>query len=262
MATQFSLTQLVWKPAGLTGTVTATITDPAPGTGVQTVAATTGSPQAAGGAVAWFTPQLLGTYSVAWASSTGQTGTTTVTVTAPVTSQLMSLNDCYDSLKLDRSLQGTNVARDMDMLFYARAADAVVEGIVGPIVPQTITELLDGGRPALLLKAKPTGIVSVTQNGSPAVGWVPDFNAAVLYAGEYGIPWLPGIRNVQVVYTAGSGQVRPNVLLAVREVFRQIWERSRALGGGASSDMVMQGFAVPNAIYELLAAEPTIPGFA
>ena len=84
----------------------------------------------------------------------------------------------------------------------------------------------------------------------------------MLYAGAYGIPWLPGIRNVQIVYTAGSGQVKPNVLLAVREVFRQVWERSRALGGGADAGMVMQGFAIPNAIYELLNAEAQIPGFA
>ena len=258
--TQYALTELAWAPPNLAGLVTATITDPS--AGVQVVAATTGSMQNPGAATAWFTPQLPGTYQVAWASTGGQAGATTVTATAAVVTQLMSLNDCYDSLKLDRSLQGTNASRDADMLFYARAAAGVVEDLIGPIAPTTLTEVFDGGGTVLPLKVKPTGVVSVMQNGVPAVGWVPDFTAAVLYASWTGIPWLPGVRNIVVVYTAGTGLVKPNVLLGIREVFRQVWERSRALGGGASSDMVMQGFAIPSAVRELIGAESILPGFA
>lgn len=259
-ATQYALTQLVWAQPNPSGLVTATITDPSGG--VQAVAATTGSMQNPGAATAWFTPQLAGTYSVAWSSTGGQTGTSTVTVTAVTPTQLMSLNDCYDSLKMDRSLQGSNPNRDADMLFYARAAAGVVEDIIGPIAETTVTEVFDGGGTVLALKAKPTAILSILQNGQPAIGWVPDFAAAVVYATWTGIPWLPGVRNIQVVYTTGSGQVKPNVLLGIREVFRQIWERSRALGGGASSDLVLQGFAVPNAVRELIGAESILPGFA
>lgn len=260
MATQYSLTELVWAAPGLTGTVTATIT--APDGTVQVVAATTAALLHPGAATAWFTPQQAGTYTVAWSSTSGQAGTSSVAVDAPVVAQVMSLNDCYDTLKVPRSQQGANPDRDADMLAYARAAAGVVEGIVGPIAPQTITEVLDARGPALLLRAKPSAILSVTVNGQPYSGWVPDLAAGILYASGYAAGWQPGFRNIEVVYTAGSGQVKPNVLLGIREVFRQLWERSRSLGGGASSDLVLQGFAVPNAVRELIGSEVALPGIA
>lgn len=259
MATQYELTEVVWSLPGVTGTVTATIT--APDATVQTVAASLQTQLRPGSAVTWFTPQQTGTYTVAWSSTSGQTGSSTVVVNAATVAQVMSLNDCYDTLKIPRTQQGTNATRDADMLAYARAAASVVEGIVGPISPQTITEVLSPRGPALLLRAKPTSIISVTVNGQPYAGWVPDFRAGMLYASGYTAGWQPGYKNIQVVYTAGSGLVKPDVLLGIREVFRQLWERSRSLGG-QPIEGVMQGFAIPNAVYELVGSEITLPGFA
>lgn len=259
MATQYELTELVWSLPGVTGNVTAGVT--APDGTVQTLAASLQTLLRPGSAVSWFTPQETGTYTVAWSSTSGQTGTSTVVVAPAVIAQVMSLNDCYDTLKIDRAQQGTNPSRDADMLAYARAAAGIVEGIVGPISPRTITEVLTPRGPAVLLRARPTAILSVTVNGAPYEGWVPDFLAGMLYASGYTAGWQPGYKNVKVVYTAGSGLVKPQVLLGIREVFRQLWERSRALGG-APVERVMQGFAIPNAVYEMVGAEITLPGFA
>ena len=245
------------------GSVTVTVT--APDGSTQTLQATSGSQLSPNLWSAWFTPQEQGDYTLTWLATNGVTVTTTLAVAAAAALPVvMSLDDCYASLKIDRTLQGTDPDRDADMLFYAQAATSVVEGIVGPIAPQIVTQYFDGGGPAVLLKAKPTAILEVSQNGVPATGWVPDFVSGILYAGYFGAWWTPGIRNLRVTYTVGSGQVKPNVLLGIREVFRQVWERSRALGGAASADMVLQGFAVPNAVYELLSAtnESMLPGFA
>lgn len=261
MATQYQLAQVSWPAGNPTGAVSVTVTSP-DGTS-QVLQATSGSQQTPNLWSAWFTPEEQGDYSLAWSSTGGQSVATILVVVAPgPQAVVMSLDDCYASLKMSRTLQGSDPDRDADMLFYAQAATTVVEGIVGPIAPQTVTEVFDGGGPAVLLKWKPTSIVSITQNGSPATGWVPDFVAGIIYAGYFGAWWTPGVRNLQVVYTVGSGKVRPNVLLGVREVFRQVWERSRAMGGAASSEMVLQGFAVPNAVYELLSSESMLPGFA
>lgn len=260
MATQYQLTELVWALPGVTGTVTATVT--APDGSTQVVAATVASLLHPGSASAWITPTQTGTYAVAWSSTSGQSGTSSVTVTAADVEQIMTLNDCYDTLKMPRTQQGTNAIRDADMLAYARAAASLLEGIVGPITPQTITEILTARGPALLLKAKPTAILSVAVNGQPYSGWVPDFDAGLLYASGYAAGWQPGFRNIEVVYTAGSGQVKPNVLLGIREVFRQLWERSRSLGGSTSVDGILQGFAIPKAVYEMVGAEISLPGFA
>jgi hypothetical protein len=260
MAVQYELARITWPAPGVTGTVTATIT--APDATIQTIAATSGDLQAFGVWTAWFTPELIGTYTIVWAATGGQTLTATLTVTAPpAPTQVMSIADCYASLKMPANLIGADPVRDADMLAYAGAATAVVEGIVGPISPVTITEVFDGGRDAILLRARPTAIVSVIVSGVAAYSWIPDFLSGILYAPPIG--FAPGIRNVVITYTTGTGHAGPNVHLGIREVFRQLWERSRALGGAASSDMVMQGFAIPNAVYELLAASTDVmPGFA
>lgn len=259
MPTQYRLTSASWPAAGVTGSVTATVTAPAGGEPVQTLAATiaTGSGQP----TVWFTPQTAGDYTLAWTSSGGQSGTTSITVAAaPTAATVITIQQCYLSLKMDPAAYvGKDPVRDADMLDYARAAQGVVESIVGAVAPATVTQVFDGGRSALLLRDRPSAILTVTAVGKPITGWSCDFAAGILTAAG-GFP--SGRRNIEVRYSVGSGQVPANVLLGIREVFRQLWERSRALGGAASSDMVMQGFAIPNAVYELLAPTPTMPGFA
>jgi hypothetical protein len=261
MAVQYQLTQVSWPGVNAAASVTVTVTAP-DGTS-QVLQATSGSQETPNNWSAWFTPQEQADYTLLWTASGGQTWSTTLPVQPPAAVQdVISLEDCYATLKMPAAALGKDPSRDADMLFYARAATRVVEGIVGPVAVQTLTEVFDGGGPAVLLHWRPTAIVSIMQNGSPATGWVPDFPAGMVYAGYFGAWWTPGIRNIRVTYMVGSGRVRENVLLGIREVFRQVWERSRAMGGAASGDMVMQGFAVPNAVYELLAAEPMLPGFA
>lgn len=263
MAVQYQLTHVSWPGSFAAGTVTCTVTTPDGST--FTLQGSSGSQQTPNAWSAWFTPQEIGAHTLAWAASSGSTYTTTLNVVeAPARPSAIDLNDCYDSLKLNRALQGKDADKDEDMLAYAAAATAVAEGIIGPIAPQTVTEIFNGGAPSVLLAWKPTAILQVIENGSPATGWVPDFRAGILHAGYFGASFTAGTRNLRVTYTVGSGRVEANVILGVREIFRQVWERSRAMGGAASTDTVLTGFAVPNAVYELFAAnaQDLLPGFA
>jgi hypothetical protein len=264
---QYDVVTITWSPPSGNG---ATVVVTAPDATTITLGVSSGSafPNTY---TAYFSAEQSGAYSVHWAAiGSSAVFDDTVTSTAYSTVQLLTIQDCYQSLDIPASRLNQDAARDADMLIYALAATRVVEGIVGPLRRLLKSETFDGGDTTVVLTFKPTSILGVYENGVLIADWVPDFRGATIKAGTtwHDRPFWPGTQNVTVKYWAGSGNVSPNALLAVREEFRLLWEQGRQ-GGHAefnqqiiAAQAVPMGYAVPYRIIEMLAQEPTLPGFA
>lgn len=270
-ATQFTTVPVTYTPStgyGARAVVTA------PDGTAQTISASSASALPDVWTV-WILVDQVGTYSLNWiVDGVDVVGSTALVVSAPSeATPLLTLDDCYQSLNMGvaPSESATYSDRDRDMLAYATAAAAVVEGIVGPVMPRTVTEVWNGGEMTIRLRYKPTGITSIVENGQQIYDWTPDLAAGVIYAGTtwWNRPYWPGQTNVEITYTAGDGNPAPNVVLAAREEFRFLWQLGRQSGQAAAfneqivaGDAVPQGFAIPNRVYELLQFEDRMPGFA
>jgi hypothetical protein len=265
-ASQFDVLELTWQPPAGYG-VTAVLTAPDGSTQQLTASSASALPNVW---TVWCMVDLVGTWTLTWTGvGTQATSTDTITVTEKTLAEVMSLDDCYQSLNMPSSAQGANAGRDADMLTYASAATSVVEGIVGPVRKRTLWQVFDGGELSIRLKWKPTAILRIVENGVDIFDWVPDLDSGIIHAGTtwWNRPFWPGVQNVQVFYQAGDGNPVPNVSLAIREEFRFLWQVGRQGGNFAPQEQAdgsytVQGFAVPNRVQELLQTVPRMPGFA
>lgn len=179
-------------------------------------------------------------------------------------------------------------SRDDQVRDYIAAVTPIIEDIVGPIIPRTVDEWLDGGRDALLLTTIPVlAITSLTEwtgtTGYPLTEQ--PFNVSTVYDG-YGYTlnkatgmllrtnggfsgrFAYGRGNVHAVYVAGLSAVPPNVLLAAKEQFRFLYQYGQQaqhpnLGDDDSAvEYTPSGFAVPRRVIELCAGARRLPVIA
>lgn len=265
-ATQFDVLELTWQPPAGYG-VTAVLTAPDGTTLDLTASSASALPNVW---TVWALVDQIGTWTLTWtALGAPATNLDTITVTPQNILPVLALADCYHSLNMSTAQVGADAARDQDMLAWASAATSVVEGIIGPVRKQRVRQVFDGGELSIRVKWAPTAILSIVENGVKIFDWVPDLVAGVITAGTtwWNRPFWPGIQNVQVVYQAGDGNPAPNVLLAIREEFRFLWQLGRqgghlAVQENTDGTYTVQGFAVPNRVQELLQTVPSMPGFA
>ena len=174
---------------------------------------------------------------------------------------LITLNEAKASL----GIPTTVTKDDSDIERYIEAATPVIEDIVGPVLPRTITRQFAGGRSAILLPNEAAVIQSVTDSGSAVTDYTFDTHAKILYG--------PGVFSdgplaVEVAYQAGFAVVPANINLATRELVRHWWQQGRqgnrpAFGDAGVSDVsVPSGFAVPRRVIELCEPNRRTEGFA
>lgn len=170
---------------------------------------------------------------------------------------IISLADARAALNLPPGA----VADDDELRLYIAATTAVIEDIAGPVLGRTHTEVHDGGSAdALFLRAYPSEITSVTENGVTLTG------AEHYQLGGGGVLWRTNRGwsgnsrgNVVITYTmGGDGVIAPNVILAAREQLRHMWQVGQvaarpALGGDVAPGYTPTGYAVPNRVVQLLA---------
>lgn len=266
-ATQYDILRATWSPVGGAYGASAVITAP----DATTIKVLASSASAVPNLwTIWFSVPQTGTYSIAWSSTTGGTQTDTVTVAAYVVPQLMTIQDCYESLNIPATQIGVDTARDADMLKYAQAGLGVVEGVIGPVVAQTKSQIFDGGQGSVKLQWAPTTILAVIENGQLIADWVADIPAGILRAGTtwWNRPFWPGIQNIEIQYIAGAGVVQPHVVLAIRDEFRLLWQQGRQGRDQAMNTQILQtsavpvGYAIPYRVLELLQRVDQMPGFA
>lgn len=176
---------------------------------------------------------------------------------------LISLDDAVNGLNANRA----NREYMEDLRLYVAAATPVIEDITGPILADTRTRTVTGGRESVILPGQPSEVVAVEVNGEPVTAWWLQYG--ILFAGSRSIPSrFPGGELV-VVYRVGNQVVPPNVRLAARELVRH-WVQvgKQAVGGGIRNQdfnddvFTPSGFAVPRRVIELCQPHAQVGGFA
>jgi hypothetical protein len=173
--------------------------------------------------------------------------------TSDVASQLHQVSASDMGLLASKVLTASRMIRDMCL----------------PVEPATVTDLLDGGAPTVVLKQFPVNtIISVTTydaSGPTTVmqaggttglsdGWYANLNAGVLRRVGY-YTWPGGFGNIQVVYTVGPATVPEDVTEACVILSQHLWESRRLEGSarrGQPQDTYTPELEIPPRVYELL----------
>lgn len=160
---------------------------------------------------------------------------------------------------------------DLDLVAYIQSATPVIENIVGPVLPRSITRKFSGGRTAILIPAAATAVTSVKEMGNEITDWMFDDSAGILYRGTpvYPLPFYPGNLSIEITYTVGYAPVPQALQLAARELVRHWVQQGKQAtrptfddAGNSDAQTVPLGFAVPRRVMELCQAFNTTPGFA
>lgn len=247
------------SPVDPTGIVL-TLTDP---TGV----VTTPTPQktATGQYQHAFTPQVAGQWSAVWKSTNPDAAYSEVVNVRPVERMLISLEAGRQHLNMISS------DHDEEVREFIIVATQLIEDLIGPVLPTTVTEHHEGGRHVVPLNVRAHQVTGVTMHpGGPVPaadgenrGWrLEEGNRAIaLYTGEYPSRWAS---RVVVTFQAGWGpSVPPKIRQATRELLRHLWDTQRGtlVSRGRDPEQYIpgQGFTLPRRVVELL---PMVPGVA
>ncbi|MEV8354625.1 head-tail connector protein [Streptomyces niveus] len=180
---------------------------------------------------------------------------------------LLTLDEAKAQLDIESS------ATDTELGMYIDALTSVIEGYVGPVEEQEVTETVRGqGGAVALLRPPVLSLAALTpvSSGGAAVDVTglhvdgPSGVVTYLNGSQFcGGPWT-------AVYTAGRVSVPPTINLAAVLLLQHLW-RTRygaARGGGPADDFSVQdpipgfGYAVPNRVLQLLESFKQPPGIA
>lgn len=205
-----------------------------------------------------YTPAAPGHYEYHWKSTgavtTSQSGT--FDVSAEFGTDLVSLADARDQLNI------TDTTHDDELLGFIDAATATVEGIVGPVLRRTYTEVHDGGGLTIVLNNPPIiSVTSVTEMVGPTAYTLADaeintttgaysysidsYERGVIarrWSGGLVGPFIGGVRNIQVVYVAGRSNIPPAIRLAALLLIEHLWEQTQR---GSSTGRPVPGGSEP-----------------
>lgn len=180
-------------------------------------------------------------------------------VTPPVT---------LDQLKQELNMDPTGTDNDAELTIRLLAATRAVEGVVGPMVPRTITIRRVVRGTSIALPVWPVLDVATITGRYGAASYTTDD----IDVGTGGVVSLargclaPG--RYDIAYTAGRDPVGENLQLATLIIAAHLWEtqrgrsaRARSLGdfdsGNPQQDamLVLRGFAFPRRAIELMQAD-------
>jgi hypothetical protein len=156
---------------------------------------------------------------------------------------LITLSDAKAQLNIPTS----DTSNDSELQGFVNAAADVVQGIVGPVLTHTYTEVHDGGGPFIVLNNPPILSVTSVIEMIGATGYtladaeidtatgaysysIDSYERGVIarrWSGGFVGPFTPGVRNVQVTYIAGRTTVPPAVRLATLLLVEHLWEQTQ-----------------------------------
>lgn len=186
------------------------------------------------------------------------------------TPELLTLADAREAAASAGTPAG-ELSNDALVQKYIDAVVPVIEDLSRPVAQLDRSRTCDGGREAIMLPWPFTAVVSVVESGATLTDgdYVPAGEVGIMYRGSSLSPrmWTAGRRNVVVTVTVGVAKVPGNQKLAAGLLFAHLWrtrQGPRPQFGQGGGDVVYTpaGFAVPNAVAELLVATPKLPGFA
>lgn len=272
-------------------TVTATVTDPSGNVTTPTVSqAVSGTYSAVCDSVA-----TAGVWLVSWLA-TGTNGNSVDVQAAYVEqfqvqqggiTQIVDLASVKDYLRIPTS----DTTRDNALMGFIYATSEVARDFCGPFLPEQHTQWFDGGSAKIVPDWLPiVAVQSVTEyyglsafaiteqplgTQQNAFGFTLDYTTGEMTRRTFGgeaAYWARGAKNVKVVYTAGrTGPLPWSVRLGALEMVRHLYQltqqggRSKFNGNALDSvdaPAVPTGFAIPQRVVELWAAERRAPGIA
>lgn len=154
---------------------------------------------------------------------------------------------------------------------YIDAAVAMIEDLSQPVTQANRTVVRDGGRSAVLLPWPFSAVVSIVEGDTTLTtdDYVADGLNGIIYRGTTigSQLWTYGVRNVTITVAVGVTAIPGNQKLAAMQLFAHLWrtrQGPRPQFNQPGGDVVFtpSGYAVPNAVAELLVATPRFAGFA
>lgn len=176
-----------------------------------------------------------------------------------------------DLLDLGEVMDQLSGVKDSDTGALARClstASDLITDMCLPLLPETVTDQLDGGQASVMLSRYPvTSVTSVTiqdSSGSTAVyeaggttglvdGWRLNPDGGVLHRVGYRA-WPLGWGNVIVTYTVGPDSVPPAVQEAALVLTQHLWQNRKISRSQPQPDPmgVSASYALPNKVIEML----------
>jgi len=125
---------------------------------------------------------------------------------------------------------------DTELQRFIDVAEAAISNLVGPLTPVTVTEVHNGGRGSIVLR-QPVAVsltsVAYADGSAGSSSYTLDGTTGILYYGDsYGC-FPGGPRNVTVTYLAGWASLPADLVHAVKELVRELWETQRGASTGA-----------------------------
>lgn len=164
---------------------------------------------------------------------------------------VVSLLDAKNHLRIPP----TDTSNDLALMGFIAAADDVIEAECGIVMPKHFDESYDGGGYVIYLRNKPVLSVENVEEGWGWINYELDYQqvntvpAGDMFAysidspdaggisrrsaGNVSIPFVPGRKNIRVLYTAGRHSVPGSIRLASLELIAHWWQNSqlRAMAG-------------------------------
>ena len=224
----------------------------------------------------------VGSYLLVW--------TVTGTITDAQQDQFMVVAAALDlvslaDLKIDLRISPTDFTYDSQLRRWIKAAQAAIERITGPILPQTKSYSVDGGGPILVLPyrwvssitsvVETIGVVNYTLTEQPLGFSVNNYGYTwdrtvnkITRRGAAGaaIPFVVGVGNVNVTYVAGMQVIPEDIQLGANALVKHLFRKGNTpvkslLRSASDSEvMVLPNYYMPNEVLELITPYALSPG--
>lgn len=159
-------------------------------------------------------------------------------------------------VKMHLRIPPTNVSEDYALMGFIYAAEDVIRTECGDVMPRHFDESYDGGNTVIYLRHRPVLSIENVEEGWGWFNYELDYQqvntvpAASMFAysidspeagaitrrsaGNVVIPFVPGTKNVRIVYTAGRHYIPGAIRLATLELVAH-WFQSSQLRAGANN---------------------------
>jgi hypothetical protein len=163
----------------------------------------------------------------------------------------------------------TRTDHDLDLQASVDAAEAVIARLCGPLEPTPTTARVDGG-PVLLLTVTPAiSLTSVTPVDGAALTLADLYLDGTAGVVSYTLGGTFGSPAYTVVYSAGRATCPDDLLMAVKELVRHLWQSQRGPtrrpgsppSGGVANTVPGAAHTLPFRVTELIGPHLQ-PGFA
>jgi hypothetical protein len=194
---------------------------------------------------------------------------------------LITVDDAHRFLRL------TTTKDDDKLVDFIDAASNVAQFYCGDLLPQTYTEVHDGGDSAIYVRHTPlASVTSLTEYigsitytltnqplGQSVSAWgytIDDAEAGrIVRRTASGLVWrfVPGVGNVTVTYTSGVATIPAQVLMGVEFIVRHLWDTQRGAmplpnqSADTTSQVPGVGYAIPDRAIEMFETVPRMPVF-